>query len=362
MICVMRLTSVTRAAGMTLARELPAVGAVPLLQAGATLTAEFCQSLSDQGIGSVWVSDALSEGITPAVLLPQSERQEAISRLRRAVDDASEAMQDRRPLSEEAVKELSDIAARIAANIKAEPEAELALVDLARTQEDIHAHSVDVTALGLALGHQVFRRNGWVDWDGRRRRDRIEDRLVILGLGLLLHDIGKLGVPREVLAKQGRGLNPADRAMLREHVPLGVDLLRSHSISLVVKAIVRDHHEHWDGRGYPRKVERADINPLARIAAVADHYVNHAGRSPADAVAEVVAQSGKRLDAEIVDAFRRLVFPYPVGTEVDVDDGIIGVVCHVDPARPEVPTVRFQGSDGPIELPIDTRKRAVSVV
>jgi HD-GYP domain-containing protein (c-di-GMP phosphodiesterase class II) len=358
----MRLTAVSRAAGLTLARELPATGPVPLLQAGAELTQEFCDALLAQGVRAVWIADELSEGITPTELLPEHVRREAIAGMRAAVDAAGEAFRRQTPLPEETVKELTSITARIVASISDEPDATLALVDLAGAHDDIHHHSVNVCALGIALGHVLFRRNGWIDWDGRRRRDRIEERLVILGVGLMLHDIGKLGVPAAILAKPEDELSAQERATLHTHPQIGLDLLRSNSISLVVRSIVRDHHESWDGTGYPRAVERAAINPLARIAAVANMYDKLVGTSPAAAVAAVADASSRQLDPEVVEVFRRMVFPYPVGTEVDVDHGILGVVCRVDPADPEVPVVRFAGSDGPIELPIDTRTRVVSVV
>jgi HD-GYP domain-containing protein (c-di-GMP phosphodiesterase class II) len=192
----------------------------------------------------------------------------------------------------------------------------------------------------------------------------VEERLATLGVGLLLHDVGKVAAPSGLLNKPD-GLSAAEQALLDTHPEVGLALLQSDAISLVVKAIVRDHHERWDGAGFPRGVERDAINPLARIAAVADVYDNatgarpdRPGAPPHAGVAAVRNASGRRLDPEIVDVFRSMIFPYPVGTDVEVDGGIVGVVASVDPHRPDVPLVRFLGPDGPFEISIDTRRPA----
>ena len=76
------------------------------------------------------------------------------------------------------------------------PDAALALNDLAAADQYTHRHSVNVTALGLLLARAQFRRHGWVDYRGERRYDRMDQRLSTLGLGLLLHDIGRWPCPR----------------------------------------------------------------------------------------------------------------------------------------------------------------------
>jgi HD-GYP domain-containing protein (c-di-GMP phosphodiesterase class II) len=64
---------------------------------------------------------------------------------------------------------------------------------------------------------------------------------------------------------------------------------------------------------------------------------------------------GSAFDPEVVRTFRRVVFPYPVGTEVDLPDGRVGVVSRVDPEEPDVPVIRVPGADGPEEIAVDIR-------
>lgn len=365
----MRLTAVTRAVGKTLARDLPAVGAgaVPLLRAGSQLTERLCQAVIDQGVHAVWVADELSEGIEPVELIPSELRREASQSAKAALDAASEALIGGQGLADSVLVELSAVAQRIAEMVGDTPDAALALTDLAAADQYTHRHSVNVCALGLLIGATAFRRDGWVDWDGRRRYDRVEERLSKLGLGLLLHDIGKLAVPTEILNKPS-ALDAAEWEIMRTHPEAGVALLPADSVSPLVKAVVRDHHERWDGGGYPRGIAGEEINGLARIAAIADVYDAvtserpYKKAAPAHVGVKVICDgSGSAFDPDLVSVFRSLVFPFPVGTELTLEDGASGVVASVDPSSPEVPVVRFQGPDGPVQIPVDTSRQRVEV-
>src|SRR5205807_27339 len=133
-------------------------------------------------------------------------------------------------------------------------------------------HSLAVTALGLSLGLRVMRKYGWVDDQGNRRFDDIDRRLSTLGVGLLLHDIGKLAIPVEILQKNGP-LTDDEWTAMREHPMLGVRILqRADDISPLSRAVVRSHHERWDGAGYPSGKARHQIHQFARIASVADVF------------------------------------------------------------------------------------------
>ena len=228
-----------------------------------------------------------------------------------------------------------------------------------------HRHSINVTALGLLLGRVQFRRNGWVDYRGQRRFDQLDRRMSLLGMGLLLHDIGKMVVPAEVLNKRGP-LDDDEWALMRTHPQAGVALLDPSSTSPLVTAVIRDHHERFDGSGYPRGVVDGEIHQFARIAAVADVYDAITSERPYKAaspphvgVSVITGGHGTSFDPEVVETFRGIVFPYPVATEVHLADGRVGVVVSVDPSDPDMPVVRVDGPDGPQEIAVDTRSDLV---
>jgi HD-GYP domain-containing protein (c-di-GMP phosphodiesterase class II) len=215
-------------------------------------------------------------------------------------------------------------------------------------------HVIDVTALGTVIARRVFHDNGWVDFTGRRRFDGIEPRLSKIALGLLLHDIGKLTIPNEVLNKPGK-LDEAEWELMKSHPVVGVELL-GEDMSFLVKAVVRHHHERWDGKGYPDELAGDRIHQFARIAAVADVYdAVTSERSYKDAapphagVSVIEAGAGTHFDPECVAVFSKVVMPYPPGYEVELADGRTGVVVDVETDRPYEPKVRVRNDDGSLE-------------
>jgi HD-GYP domain-containing protein (c-di-GMP phosphodiesterase class II) len=362
----MRLTSITRAVGLRLARDLPAArgGQMPLLRAGASISERYERVLTDQGIHAVWVEDPLSDGIEPAELISESVRGEAAGRLDRALAHARVSSEAGESLTPETLQELSAIVDIVAENTL-DPDAGLAIADLAPADQYLIRHPINVTALGLTLGRIQFQRDGWVDYRGERRRDRLEERLWLLGMGLLLHDIGTMTVPLDVLNKPGK-LDDREWALMRGHPEAGVAMLNPRSTSPLVLAVVRDHHERIDGGGYPRGISGEEIHPFARIAAVADVYdavtSNRPYRRPVprhEAVSLIVGATDTAFDPDVVATFRGVVSPYPVGTEVRLADGRTGVVAQVDPETPDVPLVRVADGDGSIELHVDTGAEGV---
>jgi HD-GYP domain-containing protein (c-di-GMP phosphodiesterase class II) len=353
-----RLIPVTRARGLELARNIPITrpGGVPLLRAGATISERYQRHLIEKGIHAVWVHDPLSEGIEPAELLPEPVRQQTADQVHRALDDARRAFATNQPLAPRAMQELAQVAELIARNLVDTPDAALALNDLAEADAYTHRHSVNVAALGLLLARETFRRHGWTDYRGKRRFDRVEERLGQIGLGLLLHDIGKMAVPRDVLNKPGK-LDQDEWEVMKSHPDMGVAMLNPRVMSPLVMSVVRSHHERMDGSGYPRGLVGERISQFARIAAVADVYDAITSSRPyreaqpaAVGVKAVLDGEGRTFDAQVVGVFRRCVFPHPVGTEVELDDGRHAVVCANDPETPFEPTVRVATDDGPLEF------------
>jgi HD-GYP domain-containing protein (c-di-GMP phosphodiesterase class II) len=357
-----RLTTVSRAAGLQLARDLPATGAgrVPLLRAGTVLSERYQQALTEQGIHAVWVEDELSAGIEPEELMPEAVRTETAARVHEALESARDAFATEQPLPVDTLRDLSAVVARLATSIADNPGAALAISDLAAADAYTHRHSVNVTALGLVIARALWRRDGWLDYRGRRRYDRLDERLSHIGLGLLLHDIGKMAVPGEVLNKPGP-LDEEEWEIMRTHPEAGVALLDTSSVSPLVTTVIRDHHERVDGSGYPRGLAGDAIHQFSRIAAVADVYDAITSERPYKAAAPpragvdvIVAGSGRAFDPEVVATFRRVVFPHPVGTEVQLLDGRSGVVVRVDPENADAPIVRLPDDGGHVEVAVDT--------
>jgi HD-GYP domain-containing protein (c-di-GMP phosphodiesterase class II) len=362
-----RLTTVERAVGLPLARDLPTMaGGLPLLARGAVITERYRQVLDEHGIRSVWVDDELSAGIEPAELLPEPERADAVARVRRARDAARSAFATSRTLPAQTLHDLAEVVGALTWRARECADACLVLHDLGPAERYPDRHPVNAAALGLFLARALFTRHGWVDYSGRREFERIDERLELLGLGLLLQDIGTVAVPADVLLKPGP-LDDRERALVRAHPDAGVALLPARSISPRVVGVVADHHERLDGSGYPRGIAGDELHQFATVAAVADVYAAATSErpwrraaTPHAGVGIIADGAGTAFDAEVVEVFRRLALPYPPGIEIELADGQVGVVAEVEPAHPAAPVVRFAGAAGPVQRPVDMRAERVT--
>ena len=155
-----------------------------------------------------------------------------------------------------------------------------------------------------------------------------------VGIGGLLHDIGKLQVPDEILNKPGR-LTDEEFSIMRDHVGFGSRLLGgAEAIPGRALQIVRQHHERLDGSGYPGNLLAEEISQYGKMAAIADVYdaitsdrVYHKGKPPNIVLRQLVGWSEERLfDAELVQRFVQCVGIYPVGTVVALESGRLAVV------------------------------------
>jgi HD-GYP domain-containing protein (c-di-GMP phosphodiesterase class II) len=127
-------------------------------------------------------------------------------------------------------------------------------------------------------------------------------------------------------------------------------------ISFLVKAVVRHHHERWDGRGYPDGLAGERIHQFARIASVADVYDavtserSYKSAAPPHVGVEVIERGiGSAFDPEVASIFQKVVVPYPPGYEVELADGRMAVVLDVDTDAPYAPKVRVRNDDGSVE-------------
>ena len=351
----MRLISLARAEdGAELGRDV-LIGrpdGVPLLRAGVRITPRYRELLSRAGISAVYVEDELSDGIIVEPIIDDQTREVATRAVSGAYTSARDAMTRGRRLAPEAVRDLEDVVKRILEQIETSGGAALALADLSSADGYTFQHSIDVAALGLLIGFRYFSDHGWTDFRGECRFDQLEDRLSILGLGLLLHDIGKLAIPLGILNKPGK-LTSEEWDIMKTHPRAGVDILDGSRWSPLVKAIVLRHHERWNGSGYPDGKAGNEIHQMARIAAVADVYdaiTSERLYAPARAahvgVRAILEGTGTLFDPAVVEAFCRVVAPFPAGTEVELTDGRKGIVASVPEDALDRPVVRVIGPGG----------------
>ncbi|MBF0186327.1 MAG: HD-GYP domain-containing protein [Magnetococcales bacterium] len=160
-----------------------------------------------------------------------------------------------------------------------------------------------------------------------------EDKLIDAGVGGMLHDIGKMRLPQSLLTVQGR-LSEEQTAKIRQHVVLGRrHLERSPGISETTLQIVSEHHERLDGSGYPNGLKGDAISPLGQMTAIVDVYdaitsdtTYHQAQAPNQALQRMMALSKQELNGTLFQRFVRTVGIYPLGSLVQLENGLIGVV------------------------------------
>jgi putative nucleotidyltransferase with HDIG domain len=130
-----------------------------------------------------------------------------------------------------------------------------------------------------------------------------------LEMASYLHDIGKIGISEDILLKPGK-LSDEEMGQMRHHPLIGANILKPVSFPWPILPVVRHHHEHYDGGGYPAGLRGEEIPLLARILTVADSYEAmtsdrpyRRGRSTEEAIAELKRCSGSQFDPKVVEAF-----------------------------------------------------------
>lgn len=205
------------------------------------------------------------------------------------------------------------------------PDAQVWLTQLKDKDEYTAIHSLNVCILSLAFGrHLGFSR----------------EMLNELGLGALLHDLGKIRVPAQVLNKPGK-LTSDEFKLMRLHPVYGKEILTTtKGLSSNVIDIAYTHHERMNGSGYPHGLSADQISLYGRMVAIVDIYdaitsqrVYHHGIHSMDAMKQLYELRRTDLDNKMVEQFIQCLGIYPVGSVVELVCGAIGIVVSINRER-----------------------------
>jgi len=208
-------------------------------------------------------------------------------------------------------------------NILVKPHAMAWLTHLKNRDEYTMTHSVNVCILALTFG---------------RHMQLPREQLEILGVGALLHDIGKLRVPTEILNKPDR-LTRDEFEIMKKHPVEGYDILREDLLmSPQILDIVLHHHERISGQGYPEGMLGDSISGLTKMTSIVDVFdaitsdrCYHDGLSPYIALQNIYRWTDNAFDKNLVEGFMGCMGVYPVGSLVELNQGQIAVVIATTP-------------------------------
>lgn len=207
------------------------------------------------------------------------------------------------------------------------------LMDIRSHDKYTFSHSINVCTLTTLIGIKQ-----------RLKRKELEE----LALGALLHDVGKIMIPQEILDKPGR-LTPNEFEEIKKHPIYSYNILsKEEDISEVPRTVAYAHHERYDGRGYPRRLVGDEIPQLAVITSVADVYdaltTDRPYRKsllPYNAMRIIISRTYSDFDVNIVRAFLKTMSIYPLGSLVRLNTREIGLIIKVNEQAILRPTIRI---------------------
>ncbi|MHA2942764.1 HD-GYP domain-containing protein [Ralstonia mannitolilytica] len=314
------------------------------------------QRLRTSGVREVWIDTARGTDVAAARAVPTAmapptppatlagatiapraiTRAEEMRHAARLISKAEAAVQamfaDARMGRTVEARDALPLVEAISSSVDRHPGALTSLVRLKTKDRYTFLHSVAVCALMVALGRQL----GLSD-------DEVRDA----GLAGLLHDIGKIAIPPEVLNKPG-ALTAEEFRSVTTHPQAGYDILVGDSnMCEVALDVCLHHHERMDGTGYPHKLAGDGISLFARMGAICDVYDAITSDRPykkawgaAYAVQRMVEWRGNHLDPVVFNAFVKSVGIYPVGSLVRLRSGRLAVVMQHAPGALLTPTVK----------------------
>ncbi|MDY6821700.1 MAG: HD-GYP domain-containing protein, partial [Deferribacterota bacterium] len=211
------------------------------------------------------------------------------------------------------------------------------LTKLHTYSEYLYHHSVNVSIYSTAVGKLM----------GMNARE-----LRMLTIGGLVHDIGKLFIPSEILNKKGT-LTQDEFTVVKKHPLLGAELLKRLKVDEPILKVVLEHHERNDGSGYPKGLKADKISIFGKIGAVCDVFdaitsdrVYKSAKNPNEAIREMNSEVGKLLDKTVFEYLVTNIGLFPVGTLVLLNTKEVGVVCGQNKNPSEPILIVFLRSDG----------------
>lgn len=291
------------------------------------------------------------------LVLPETSSQEGvrISRevYRSAVEVVVAAFVDARARQRLNIEMVEGVVRVLVAGVLENQDICLGLSTLKSADEYTFYHSVNVAMLSMLMGSKL-RLSGEI--------------LHKLGVAALLHDIGKVAVPDEILNKPGR-LTDEEFQTVKSHTWEGVKALSEQDeVDKLALIVAAQHHAHYDLKGYPNFQGLGDLHFMSHLATVADVYdALTSERSyrrpmlPDRAMQIIIEGRGTTFHPSLTKVFASLTGMFPVGTLVELDSGEIGVVCTPHPDdifRPQVKLVTKTPGTGTVFRQVDLSETA----
>ncbi|WP_068773477.1 HD-GYP domain-containing protein [Paenibacillus sp. FJAT-26967] len=321
-------------AGMKLGKHIYNEQGMVLLAEGVELTQPLLDRLDRHGINYLYIQDSLTDDIVHVELISEENKNKLLreirSSFRKLANDPG-----RRTLASyhHFGKTFRLHMDSLIEDLSRHGDAMIMLSDIQIKDNYLYQHSLNVcmyaTMLGMSHGYG-------------------KDELMTLGLGALLHDIGKTQIPDEILCKPTQ-LSDSEFTEMQNHTVYGYRILKEEpNIPLLSAHCAFQHHERMNGSGYPRGIKGDEIHPYAKWIAMVDSYdaltthrVYRPALLPHEALEVIMGGANTLYDPDMVNLFRDKVAIYPLGVTVSLCTGEIGVVVDLNASMPQRPVIRI---------------------
>jgi HD-GYP domain-containing protein (c-di-GMP phosphodiesterase class II) len=315
--------------GMILAKPVFGPDGQLWLNTGVELRSNYITSLWRTGIPFVYVADPLMFDVTVADVISEETRRQAVKVLKDTLSATKNSItRQKKPVVD---NRFTFIIEKLIQEVLENKDIAVNLADIRDADDYTFLHSVNVCALTLLAGTDLG-----------LSRSRLEE----VGIGALLHDMGKIWIDDEILKKKG-SLTPEEYEEIKKHPMFGYEILSAQkNISADSIKIVMQHHERCDGSGYPYHLKTDEIHPFAKLTMVVDVYdaltadrPYRGSLQPHQAI-EMLTSCVGTYDTDMIRSFITHLAAYPVGTAVRLSSGDLALVVYNRKGIPLRPVVR----------------------
>lgn len=304
--------------GMVCGKNLYDVNHQLLLRKGSTVQKGYIDRIGELGYQGIYIDDEISSDIEIRDVISDELRMSAIKAVKDICIYAEKPKAAKGQLDGK-IANTKLLIANIVEQILENKDTMVNLIDLKFYDDYTFFHSVNVAVLSILVGVEY----------GLNKSE-----LFNLGLASILHDIGKMFVDKEILNKPGK-LTPEEFEAVRQHSLYGYNYLKeSYEIPTSAFIAVLQHHEKYDGTGYPMQKSKEQISIIGRIIGVADVYdaltstrPYRKSLLPSEAMEYIMANGGIMFDVKLTKIFARKVAPFPKGTYVKLSNALSGIVA-----------------------------------
>ncbi|WP_042222671.1 HD-GYP domain-containing protein [Oceanobacillus manasiensis] len=331
----MRIASTKKIhAGTILAQTIYNENGAVLIKKGMKLTEKLLRRLLNNGITYIYIEDGTTSDIKVDQTIPDKLRIEATNMIKDTFTELQEVgLSKRSYIIEERSTGLKNVVEKILGEIQQNEKSLSLLADIFVSDNYVFQHSLNVTIYSLAIGVEL---------------NFSKKQLAEIGVGAMLHDIGKMFIDPNILQKPDK-LTDEEFEIIKGHTQVGFDYLRKHPyIPTVISHCAFQHHERLDGSGYPRGIQESEIHPYAKVIGIADVFdavtssrVYRDAMLPHEGLEILYAGAVNLFDKEMIEAFKRSVVAYPNGLTIELSDGRIGVVIRQNSNLCDRPVVRI---------------------